>query len=254
MTAAACVVSFMSCGIRNKNAKVSGTKTDKTMELDASDLADGHFLRAFEQLGTLEQVSAITSTLTFNKNDVNNESVVGYAFDLNNDKDETGKDISDSYNFVLIGFRPSDGKYYLERYKEVSMKANKGEVTNSAIGDKYISYTTSTSGWTTNYGTHSDWKASPTGFYTIDEDNNITLKIEITQTTDKTYAIKVGSQNIGSYTRESDVSDVNLSDDGKAHGGVALYANAKPGSKFKVNCKTDANTVVGKWVAEEIEE
>ena len=253
LAATACAVTFMSCGIKNKNAKVSGLKTNKTMEIDATDIAAGSFLRAFNQLGTLEQVSAITSTLYFNKDEVSNDSVVGYAFDLNNDKDDKGKDIQDSYNFVLIGFRPSDGNFYLERYKEVSMKDNNGEVTNSALG-KYISCTNGTS-WTSSYGSHDDWRQSTPGtYYTIDEDKNITLKITVTQETAKTYKIKMGDVEIGSYTRDNDVKEVNLTSDGKAQGGVAFYANAKPGAKFKLVCKTDESSVVGHWVAEEIEE
>lgn len=253
LAATACAVSFMSCGIKNKNAKVTGLKTNKTMEIDATDVAEGNFLRAFNQLGTLEQVSAIKSTLTFNKDEVSNDSVVGYAFDLNNDKDDKGKDIQDSYNFVLIGFRPSDGKFYLERYKGVSMKANNGEVSNSALGN-YISCSDGSS-WSSSYGSHNDWRSSIKGnHYTIDEDNNITLKITVTQETKKTYKIMMGTEEIGSYTREDDVKEVNLTTDGKAQGGIAFYANAKPGAKFTLNCKTNAEDVEGKWVSEEIEE
>ena len=64
----------------------------------------------------------------------------------------------------------------------------------------------------------------------------------------------MGTEEIGSYTREDDVKEVNLTTDGKAQGGIAFYANAKPGAKFTLNCKTNAEDVEGKWVAEEIEE
>ena len=262
LVATAAVFSLVGCqGIENDNAETKGKKDDKTITVNATNTddkydADKKYKRAFVQLGTLEQIQAVTSTLTFNKNDVK-DSVVGFAFDLNFDKDLNDTDKKDSYNFVLIGFNAEKSKYYVERYKEVSLKENNGYTDEPALG-KYISYVNNN--WTTEYVTeYSDFVDATKGtHYSEDTDGNITLKISITQDTDKTYKIKLGNATIGEYTR-TDKSNkdltkfVNVTSAGKAQGGIAVYANAKNGSKFSVNCKTDLDSVVGKFY-EEVEE
>ena len=255
------VLALAGCkGIENDNAEEDGDKYNKTITVDASETdpkyeADKDYKRAFVQLGKLEQVQSFSSVITFNKNEVSN-GVVGLAFDLNYDKDETDKDIEDSYNFVLVGFNPSLKKYYIERYRNVSMNSNNGYTDVKALGN-YISYKGST--WTSEYVLENDDFVSATKntHYTEDEDGNITLKFTISQETDRKYEIKLGSAKIGEYERTDKSKDntkyVNVTKEGKAQGGIALYANAKNGLKFSVNCKTDKDLVVGK-LYEEVEE
>ena len=101
------VLALAGCsGIENDNAKEEGNKWNKTISVDGTELATGSYKRAFVQLGTLEQVQEVTTTLTCKKADVSNDSVIGFAFDLNYEKDDKGKDIDDKYNFYLVGFRP----------------------------------------------------------------------------------------------------------------------------------------------------
>ncbi len=258
LTAAAAVISFVSCsGIANDNAEEEGKKDDKTITVNASSSdknyeADKDYKRAFVQLGKLEQVQEVTSTLTFNKDEVAN-GVVGYAFDLNYDKDAEDKDIDDSYNFVLIGFNPSLGMYYVERYKDVSMDANNGYTNAKSLG-KYISYIKGS--WTTDYVTEKEdfVKATEGKHYSVDTDGNVSIKITISQATDLKYEVKLGSEKVAEYTRtDKSAKDptkyVNVTKEGKAQGGIALYANAKNGLNFKVNCKTEVTK--GKFEAEE---
>ena len=260
LTAAAAVISFVSCsGIANDNAEEEGKKDDKKITVDASSSdknyeADKDYKRAFVQLGKLEQVQEVTSTLTFNKDEVGN-GVVGYAFDLNYDKDAEDKDIDDSYNFVLIGFNPSLGMYYVERYKGVSMDANNGYTNAKSLG-KYISYINGS--WTTEYVTDKDDFVTATEgkHYSVDTDGNVTIKITVTQATDLKYEVKLGSEKIAEYTRtDKSAKDptkyVNVTKEGKAQGGIAVYANAKNGLKFSVKCTTDKDSVKGKFEAEE---
>lgn len=256
------VLALAGCkGIENDNAEEDGDKYNKTITVNASETDSNYdakkkYKRAFVQLGTLEQVQSFTSVITFNKDEVKN-GVVGLAFDLNFDKDDKDSDIKDSYNFVLVGFNPSSNKYYIERYKNVSMKANNGYTDADALGT-YISYVNSN--WTTEYVTdYNDFlPATKNTHYTEDEEGNITLQFTISQETDRKYEIKLGSAKIGEYERadksaKDDTKYVNVTKEGKAQGGIALYANAKNGLKFSVNCKTDKGSVVGK-LFEEVEE
>ncbi len=248
LTAAAAVISFVSCsGIANDNAEKEGDKKELTIKVN-NDQATG-YKRAFEQLGKLEQLQAVTVTLSCKKDDVSNNSVIGFAFDLNYEKDENEKDIKDSYNFYLVGFQPSTGKYYVERYKEVSMKDNNGNVTSDAMG-KYISYVNSK--WETEYKAYDDWiQGAKDKEYAVDTDGNLTLKIAVTQATDGVYSIKLGNGAV--IKCPVDTRTVNKKDT-KLQGGIAVYANAKPGANFSVTCKVDEDSVVGKWEAEEIDE
>ena len=265
LVATAAVIGFVGCKpIDTDNAETSGTKWDKTVKVDASEVTTG-FKRAFEQLGTLEQAQEFDATITFNclneEGDVI-DAVYGLAFDLNFDKDADDKDIKDSFNFVLIGINPSKnnnkGQYYVERYKGVSMEANNGVTTNDSLGN-YISYTsTGKNGpWTTEYkSSYSDWQ-NATGLYTVDEEGNVKIQLSVKQTTPGTYTVKAGNTTVCTYTR-SDKSTkkpeefVNVKDD-YAQGGIAMYTNAKPGQKIEFNCKIDKDTFKGKLMAEEIE-
>ncbi len=265
LVATAAVIGFVGCKpIDTDNAETSGTKWDKTVKVDASEVTTG-FKRAFEQLGTLEQAQQFDAEITFNCLDDNGnviDAVYGLAFDLNFDKNEDDKDIKDSFNFVLIGINPSKnnnkGQYYVERYKGVSMDENNGVKTSDSLGN-YISYTsTGKNGpWTTEYkSSYSDWQ-NATGLYTVDEEGNVKIQLSVKQTTKGTYTVKAGNTTVCTYTR-SDKSTkkpeefVNVKD-GYAQGGIAMYTNAKPGQKIEFNCKIDKDTFVGKLMAEEIE-
>ena len=85
---------------------------------------------------------------------------------------------------------------------------------------------------------------------------NVTIKITVTQATDLKYEVKLGSEKIAEYTRtDKSAKDptkyVNVTKEGKAQGGIAVYANAKNGLKFSVKCTTDKDSVKGKFEAEE---
>ena len=204
LAATAAVLSMAGCkGIDNDNAETTGTKWDLTVSVDGSDVPEGSFKRAFEQMGKLEQAQEFDATITFNcldDNDVIIDAVYGFAFDLNYDKDENDKDIDDSFNFVLIGVNPSykngEGQYYVERYKGVSMKNNNGVTQNTALGE-YISYTNSN--WNTTYGSYNDWQDAK-GLYTADNEGNVTIKLSVKQTTPGTYTVtatnELGSSKI----------------------------------------------------------
>ena len=123
---------FTSCGIKNDNAETSGTKTNKDVEVDATS-ATFKYKRAVVQLGSLEQVQACTTTVRYPKAYDDADNVIGFIFDLNYNKDDKGKDISDSYNFVLVGYNPSTEKWYADHLENVSMKANNGQVNAGAL-------------------------------------------------------------------------------------------------------------------------
>ena len=250
LAAGAFVFSMVGCDlIGNKNATTDGDKYDKTISVDAKDI-DKNYKRAFVQLGSLEQVQEVTTTLTCKKADVTNNSVIGFVFDLNYEKDDKGKDKSDCFNFYLVGFRPSDGKFYLERYKDVSMKANNGATDEDALGE-YISYKDNS--WTTNYvKSLNDWQTATKGtHYSEDTDGNLTLKITVKQSTDGVYTVKLGNGN--AISCPVDNRTVNVKDK-KLQGGIALYANAKKGAKFSVTSHIEKDGgVTGKFEAEELE-
>ena len=64
------VLALAGCsGIENDNAKEEGNKWNKTISVDGTELATGSYKRAFVQLGTLEQVQEVTTTLTCKKAD-----------------------------------------------------------------------------------------------------------------------------------------------------------------------------------------
>ena len=111
--------------------------------------------------------------------------------------------------------------------------------------------------WTTEYvNSYNDFVTATEGkHYSVDTDGNVTIKFTVSQATDLKYEVKMGTEKVCEYTRtDKSAKDptqyVNIKD-GKAQGGIAVYANAKNGLKFTVNCKTDKDSVKGKFEAEE---
>lgn len=241
---------FTSCGIKNDNAETSGPKTNKDVEVDATS-ATLKYKRAVVQLGSLEQVQACTTTVRYPKAYDEADNVIGFIFDLNYNKDDKGKDISDSYNFVLVGYNPSTKKWYADHLENVSMKANNGEVKADALlsekkedGTEVKAKYTSWQG--SAWGNEDKWLTGLTPDDVNDKKVDYKqIKFELTQDKDLTYTLKGNGTKLCTWTRTN--KDVNTKD-GKAQGGIAAYINAKKNNKLSGNWATEE--VTGKLFAD----
>lgn len=211
---------------------LGGTKYKKTLTLDATEITE-KYSRAFAQLSTSKKVKAIETEISVKAADCTSltKSVVGLAFDVHLTKDSEGKEF---YDFVLVGLKPADGFYYVERYKNVSKDALKEDMkTNEGtIGGTYTAICPEVSGW------------SGTALNVKDGDD-YKWTVKVTQDAG-VYTINVNDK---SYTYTGETKD----DDGDAIGMVFLYGNAPKGEKFKAayNTNKDKKATIGLFADDE---
>lgn len=271
----AAVFAFTGClGDIGEGSK-SGTKYNKTMIVDATtdtfmekaEKAEVDekpailYRRYFSELSTSKEVAAIETTITINKKesietattekrDSAVNAVVGLAFDVH-------KTEEDVYDFVIVGVKPVDGYFYVERYTNIAKaKANAGETddgfdtTDGALG-AYTPVVKEVNGWAAN----------PIKFKT-DKDGNKQFTVKIEQTTPKTYDILINDNKVGSYNGTVLNKEPVESNDGKdkdtfaqvgefAVGGIGMYANCPEGTKLKVKYSSDKSKTYGLFIDEE---
>ncbi len=272
----AAVFAFTGClGDMGEGSK-SGTKFNKTMIVDATtdtfmekaeaaknekDEPAVLYRRYFSELSTSKEVAAIETTITINKKESTEtattekrkdpvNAVVGLAFDVH-------KSEEDVYDFVIVGVKPVDGYFYVERYTNIAkVKANAGETddgfdtTDSALG-AYTAVVKEVDGWAANPIT-----------FTEDKDGNKQFTVKIEQTTPKTYDILINGKKVGSYNGTVVNTEPVESNDGKdkdtfaevgefAVGGIGMYANCPEGTKLKVKYSSDKSKTYGLFIDEE---
>lgn len=272
----AAVFAFTGClGDIGEGSK-SGTKFNKTMIVDATtdtfmkkaEKAEVDekpavlYRRYFSELSTSKEVAAIETTITINKEesietakttkrDEAVNAVVGLAFDVH-------KSEEDVYDFVIVGVKPVDGYFYVERYTDIAKaKANAGETddgfdtTDGALREVYTPIVTEVKGWAANPIT-----------FTEDKDGNKQFTVKIEQTTPKTYDILINGKKVGSYNGTVVNAEPVESNDGKdkdtfadvgkwAVGGIGMYANCPEGTKLKVKYSSDKAKTYGLFIDEE---
>lgn len=251
------------------DAKTSGTKWTKTFKLDATgELKDAagnkaDFSRGFASLSTSKKCSAIETVVTVPVTDAKKNvlsiptstagknAVVGLAFDVHLTKitkENATKDLPEGtevYDFVLVGVKPADGFFYIEKYVNVKKENLKESMITKAdtIGGTYTPLAPETSGW-----------ASKSPIKTIDPNTFATegysWKIGVTQETAGTYVIKLNGTEYAKYTRPLTDAE-KASKDGKAYGQVFLYGNAPEGTKFQAKFASNKDATVGLFADEE---
>lgn len=271
----AAVFAFTGClGDMGEGSK-SGTKFNKTMIVNATtdtfmDKAEKAevdekpailYRRYFSELSTSKEVAAIETTITINKKEsietakttkrekpVN--AVVGLAFDVHKSKE-------DVYDFVIVGVKPVDGYFYVERYTDIAKaKANAGETD-----DGFDTTDGSLGAYTAVVKEVEGWAANPIKF-TEDKDGNKQFTVKIEQTTPKTYDILINGEKVGSYNGTVVNTEPVESNDGKdkdtfaevgefAVGGIGMYANCPEGTKLKVKYSSDKSKTYGLFIDEE---
>lgn len=230
------------------DVQASGTKMNKTIKLDATgdDVKDGEYKRGFQQVSVSKECYAIASTVTVdvskdakgNENSIistkDKNAVVGLAFDVHKTKNTDNKE---AYDFVLVGVKPADGYYYVERYTDVLVEDLKEDMTTNktTIGGTYTALVTETSGW-----------ASKPITIAKDKDGNPTWDIAVSQDTKGTYVVKINGSKVCEYKGKT-ISEGKEQEKSKdyAAGSVFAYANCPKGTKVKANFKQDKDATLG---------
>ena len=266
IAAAAVALTLVGCA-NFGDAKASGTKYKKTYSIDATgDIkdangADASYARAFTALSTSKKCSAIETEVVLPvgeklENVVTSadgkNAVVGLAFDVHETEGTDGKKY---YDFVLVGVKPADGGFYIEKYENVSkdnlketMNTNDGAIDGAArgatTGAKFTDCDGKTSGnWASgSVKTFTDAAKIATDGYT--------WKVKVTQATAGTYEVLINDVKKGSYTRALTDAEKE-SKDKKAYGQVFMYLNAPKGTKIKAEFNSNKDNTVGLFADEE---
>ena len=242
--------------------------------------------RAFSQLGTGEKVQSIKTLVTVYTDGIDGlvveqgngyylqapegakdggmvddkkvsavHGVVGFLFDLHKTKaiadaaDGKSYKAGDTlYDFIIVGYRPSDKGFYVERYENVPEGSMDDYVTSSSFG-KATKYFTNTSRAPFEKETYDS--AVTTG-KTEDGENvhKFTVTIEQADENKGTYTIKIGDITVGTH-EGTDNSEKNGT--GYAIGGAGVYVNAPIGTIVKASFESDKDATVGLF-AEPVEE
>lgn len=271
-------------GVDGGKAKDSGTKKNLTIDVTAnadSENGSKKYQRMWKQLGTKETVQAIETKIQIDTTNVSSfislkegegedalyvvdeaggtqtNAVVGLIFDLHETKvPAQAAKTTKEYDFVLVGYRPSDDGFYIEQYTGITKDMFDAATNATGFGtvtkNGYI--TESQDGFVYN---GSDWVKSYTGKLGKDDDgkeykNEVSLKeftVSVTQDEPGTYVINMGGK-VFTFTPEYDESLVNKK--GYRIGGAGYYVNAPLGTAVKANFNSKNDNTIG--LEEEVEE
>ena len=235
------VLVFMSCGFGSGDISTTGTKWNTTMTINGlaekggiySDSKDSdgvvlgagfnnvsqpYYKRVWEQLGNVEQVAEITSTITVDlvkskliSTDGARNAVFGLAFDL-----DTNKAGGQNVDFCLVGIRQSGASafdYYFERYTEVTPAKKASGITKEKSLGSYFTFSggSGTEGklyeyssgiayehWTgssTSTGGAADWKTLSSNYYAYTSGTSFSVDLYIKQATPGEYIVYLGKPN-----------------------------------------------------------
>lgn len=231
-----------------------GTKWKKTFILNGTkpEVGEDDNSRGFAALSASKKCWKISTTIKVPKGDDNivsaegKKSVIGLAFDVH----ETKENNKSYYDFVLVGVKPSDGQFYVEKYTKISKDDLKEDMITeqSAIGNATRNNSTGASFTDCDGKTSGNWASS-----TVDieeDDESYSWTITVTQDTAGTYIVKNGNKELGSYTR-SLTNEETKSTDKKAYGQIFTYGNAPYGTKIKAIFESDKTATVGLFAEEE---
>ena len=278
ITAAA--VAFVGCGMSEGDLDGKGSKWERTIKKDSTTVgveeASPAYGRAFSQLGTKETVQSIKTLVTVYTDEMDGwvletaegskkytvakkgdkgatevHGVVGFMFDLHKTKAkadaESYKEGDTLYDFIIVGYRPSDKGFYVERYANVPEGSMDDYVTTSGFGDATDFFTKTSPSIAFEKGTYDSAVTTET---TEDGENvhKFTVTIEQDDAGKGTYTIKIGNKTVGTY--KGLVTDEKS---GYAIGGAGVYANAPIGTIVKAKFESDGDATVGLFL-EPVEE
>ena len=178
------------------------------------------------------------------------KAVVGFLFDLHKTKNTAGETV---YDFILLGIRPSEKDYYIERYYNVPENAMK---TPTSLGTLWAGASTNVEYITATQSsfiklTDND-KAKLVSGKGDDDRPTVSFDVTVTQANGK-YTLKFLDQT---YTIDSNKipnrGTKNEDKDGVLKGGAGVYSNAPLGTKATIISNVDKDNTEGLY--EEVEE
>ena len=272
-------IALVGCGMSEGDLDGKGSKWERTITKDSTKVGveepSPAYGRAFSQLGTKETVQSIKTLVTvytdgmdgwvletaegskeytvakkgdskvdekgktINATEVH--GVVGFMFDLHKTKVE-GDTL---YDFIIVGYRPSDKGFYVERYANVPEGSMDDYVTTGGFGDATDFFTKTSPSIAFEKGTYDSAVTPET---TEDGENVHKFTVTIEQDEAGTYTIKIGNITVGTY--KGLVTDEKS---GYAIGGAGVYANAPIGTIVKAKFESDGDATVGLFL-EPVEE
>ena len=274
-------IALIGCGMNEGDLDGKGSKWERTITKDSTKVgveeASPAYGRAFSQLGTGEKVQSIKTLVTVytdgmdgwvletaenskeytvanegDKNATEVHGVVGFMFDLHKTKAEADdnegvwKKGDTLYDFVIVGYRPSDKGFYVERYANVPEGSMDDYVTSGGFGKATHFFTKTSNSIDFEKETYDNEVTAET----TEAGENVhkfTVTIEQAEANKGIYTIKIGDKTVKTY--EGLVKDKN----GYAIGGAGVYANAPIGTIVKATFESDKDATVGLF-AEVVEE
>jgi hypothetical protein len=281
-------------GVDNGKQTTVGVKKNLTIHVEAkndTEFGSKRFQRMWKQLGDKETVQALETVITIDtsntesklkiSNDktdykdpdalfvvaddgtIETSAVTGLIFDMHCTKDSADKKLK-TYDFVLIGYRPKDNGFYIEKYTGVTADLFEAatNATSFKTADEFI---TATQNAAYVYADNNDWVKSYNGKLGKDDDDKdygdkaVSLKqfkVTITQKEKGKYKINVAGQDFEYapadesadhpdwYTKDNKLTK-NVDEGGYRIGGAGYYVNAPLGTIINANFNSKNDVTVG---------
>ena len=289
-------------GVDNGKQTTVGVKKNLTIHVEAkndTEFGSKRFQRMWRQLGDKETVQALETVITVDTSkadtylkvasgagedalytvveeptgdpaqgtanyDVFSHRVTGLIFDMHCTKDSEDKKLK-TYDFVLIGYRPYDDGFYIEKYTGVTADLFEAatNATSFKTADEFITATDKAAQVYAAEGTN--WVTSWTGKLGKDDDGKdygdkaVALKqfkVTITQEEKGKYKINVAGQDFEYapadesadhpdwYTKDNKLTK-NVDEGGYRIGGAGYYVNAPLGTVINANFNSKNEGTIG---------
>lgn len=194
-----------------------------------------NYYRFYVQHGSGESCYGATQKITVDKIEDMGNSVVGFIFNLNSEvlKDETtGKPIPDAAgekqyldSFYLLGWKPSTGKVYLNRFNKMNRANLSGGANDSSMSESYTFYNANTDAWEAPRTGVTEWMELNNTKPVTSGKTSAEFKFEqtIKKDADTTYTVYVNNESI--CTWKANIYNTELDQNKYDKGGLGAYAN-----------------------------
>ena len=295
IAAALVALTFVGCQMadlnKDLNAKQAGTKKNLTVSVSYPG-PGAKYQRGWKQLGNKETVQALETKITIDTSNTTGyvtesadkktytkadadatgkiavNAVVGLIFDLHETKKKEtvdGKEVTNKYyDFVLIGYQPTNKQYYIERYVDIPAKAFSEATSDSAFADASTFITDTKTTFFYNpvsdknnpspdqtkakaYVTETNGKLPKSEEDGAEEGKTAvalqTLTIKITQEVKGTYVIDLGDGKTWEYKPEANADWTNK--EGYRIGGAGYYVNCPVGLSTTAHFNSKKDNTIG---------
>lgn len=199
-----------------------------------------NYSRFYVQHGSGESCYGATQKITVENIENMGDSVVGFIFNLKSEvyKNEEGPILDEAGkkqyldSFYLLGWKPSTGKVYLNRFNGMNRGNLSGGANEASMSENYTFYNADSNAWEAPQTGVSEWMALNNTQAATSGKTSAEFKFEQKKAkdTDTTYTVYVNNEAI--CTWKANIYNTELDQNAYDKGGLGAYANVYKGTSL----------------------